>query len=202
MKARLFFHFLLIFFLCGCVRHGGDRFVRPSAVPEKRITKTAIPAGGIPERDLSGDDPWERCRVLINSESDLSAIAGLEPEEFRRRVQITFMVRDADAETSFILSRCMAGKLYACPVSESTNCLEPLNFSTEPNDRMKEICTDPALDGGILTTRMSGINSAFQWVCRNGEPVITAQIAEADAAGYDKSLWFEIPAPELPEIIR
>ena len=191
---------LLIFIclaLCGCVHHRGGSPILPSAVPEKHITRTSIPgnsAGG--PADAAGDDPWRQCTQIFSSEKELLKVSDLHPEEFRRRVQITFMVQDADAETSFIISRCMNGKLYACLVSEKTNCVDKLDLSTEPNDVMKEICADPELEGGILTSRLTGINSAYQWVCHDGKAVISAQIAEADSAGYDRSLWVEIPAPE------
>ena len=150
----------------------------------------------MPEIDISPGDPWSQCAAEINSEQSLWKVADLAPEEFRRRVQITYMIQDPDIETSFIIERCMNGKVYTCLVNEKTNCVEKLDFSTEPNDTMIEICSNPELDNGILTSKVSGQNSAFEWICRDGAPFITRQIAEADPAGYDKSLWSEIPKPE------
>ena len=189
--------FLLSFLLCSCIHHGSEKMIMPSAVPEKVIVKTAIADDTLlPDVGSASADPWSRCALEINSGQSLRKVADLDPAEFKRRVQITFMIQEADTETSFVIERCMNGKVYACLVSERTNCVEPLDLSTEPNDTMKDICSNPELDNGILTPRVTGVNSAFEWVCHDGAPVITRRIAEPDPAGYDKALWFEIPKPE------
>ncbi len=150
----------------------------------------------MPVIEISSGSPWSECAAEIDSEQSLWKVSDLAPEEFRRRVQITYMIQDTDAETTFIIQRCMNGKVYTCLVNEKTNCVEKLDFSMEPNDIMIDICTNPELENGILTPRISGRNSAFEWICRDGAPVITRQIAEPDPAGYDRDLWSEIPKPE------
>lgn len=172
--------------------------VRPSAVPEKRVTKTAVVPAAKSAEPLSvlSDDPWERCSAVGNSAGLPIKIADIENPEYRRRVQITFVIRDEDAETSFIAERCMDGKIYTCLINGQANCAEKLDFSTEPNEAMKAFCAAPDLEGSLVSPVISGINSAYEWRCHEGNAFITAQIAAADAAGYDKSIWFEIPRPE------
>ena len=79
--------------LCGC---GGrtSYTIQPSAVPQKFITKTAIPP-----LEETGDislpvspDPWQYCADVTVSGISLQKVSDIEDEEFRRRVQITFMI--------------------------------------------------------------------------------------------------------------
>ena len=168
----------------------------PSAVPEKRLTKTAI-APTAPVRNVSymGIDPWEECAGLSESDPVVQPVSELEPEEFRRRVQITFMVRNEDTETSSAARRCMNGKVYACLMNEDSNCIDKLDLSTEPNEAMELVCADPSLEGWILAPIVTG-QSAYEWTCNDGEPVLIGMRREPDAAGYDRSVWFEIPEPD------
>ena len=198
MKKLILFTVFLCFLLCGCGMKAADHIIRPSAVPEKKLTKTAVvPAAK--ETDpllLLSDDPWERCAAAGNSESRPENVANIENDEFRRRVQITFLIQDADTQYAFIAERCMDGKVYVCRIDGKANCAERLNFSVEPNDAMRNFCSDPDMEGAGLSPVISGINSAYEWRCHEGKALITAQLAEADAAGFDKSIWFEIPQPE------
>ena len=187
---------LLSFLLCGCAERVSYT-VQPSAVPQKFITKTAIPP-----LEETGDislpvspDPWQYCADVTVSGISLQKVSDIEDEEFRRRVQITYSIQDADADSSFITDRCMNGKLYVCKIDPQTNCAEKLDFTMEPNDFMQGFCAEAEKEGAILSSIIVGYNSAFEWRCRDGNAVITGQIAEADADGYDKSIWVGIPAP-------
>ena len=172
--------------------------VRPSAVPQKWMTKTAVPPVMKVTEPLSvlSDDPWERCAAVGNSESLPENVAAIENEEFRRRVQITFMIQADDTRNTFIAERCMDGKLTVCLIDGQNNCAERLNFSAEPNEAMSAFCENPDREGDIVSPLVSGINSAYEWRCHEGAALITAQLAEADEAGYDRNIWFEIPEPE------
>lgn len=172
--------------------------MRPSAVPEKRLTKTAVvpAAKEVDPLLLLSEDPWERCTAAGNSESRPEKVANIENDEFRRRVQITFLIQDAETQNAFIAERCMDGSVYVCRIDGTVNCAERLDFSVEPNDAMRNFCSDPDMEGAVLSPVISGINSAYEWRCHEGKAFITAQLAEADAAGYDKSIWFEIPQPD------
>ena len=187
---------LTSFLLCGC---GGraSYTIQPSAVPQKFVTKTAIPP--VEEtRDIVlpvVPDPWEYCAAVTVSDISLQKVSEIEDEEFRRRVQITFMIQDAEADLSFITDRCMNGKLYVCKLEGQKNCAQKLDFTMEPDDAMQAFCADAEKDGAILSSALIGFNSAFEWRCHDGNAVITGQIADADADGYDKSIWVEIPEP-------
>ena len=193
---NIFVFFLFMMLLSGCAGSSVSK-IQPSAIPEKRVTKTAI----APSAKASGplqilsDDPWERCGSVQNSESLPLRIADISNEEYRRRVQITFMVQDSEAGSTFVAERCMLGKVYNCLINGRNNCAQKLDFSTEPNEAMQDFCADPEMEGSIVSPVISGINSAYEWRCHEGTALITAQIAEADLNGYDKSIWVEIPAP-------
>ena len=191
--------FLILFsalFLCGCA--GRVNFVMvPSAEPGKRVTKTAIPPVSLPTKVLpdNPEDPWQHCASVIVSGSYPEKVSEIENAELRRRVQITFMIQDEAAENSFIAERCMNGKLYICLINGMNNCAEKLDFTTEPNEAMRNYCSSEEMEGAILSPVITGINSAYEWRCHEGTAMITDQIAKPDTDGYDKSIWYEIPQP-------
>ena len=187
--------FFLIF-LSGCVTHRENVSIRPSAVPEKQLTKTAIaPSSAALEISYYGEDPWEECEYITESSPSPLPVSDITSEEFRRRVQITFMIPNEETDSTFIAKRCMNGKVYACLMDGENNCSEPLDFSFEANETMQTLCEDPARAGQTLNVREMNRSSAYEWACLEGKPVLIGIRAEADAAGYDKALWKEIPAP-------
>ncbi len=197
MKTKIYFLLIFLLLLAGCVRHGAEKAAVPSAVPEKRLTKTAAaPTAAVRKIAYIGTDPWEECAGQTESSPVVQLISDMEPEEFRRRVQITFMIRNEDSELKSAARRCMNGKVYACLIDNNNNCIEKLDFSAEANDAMKRVCADPSLEGGILAPIITGQNNPYEWACQNGEPVLIGLRTEADAAGYDRSIWYEIPRPE------
>lgn len=190
------FSIILAVILCGCAGKV-SYVVLPSAVPQKTITKTAIPLD-VKESNTLPDinsDPWQHCATVTVSNSSPEKVSEIENEEFRRRVQITFMIQNEALENTFIADRCMNGKLYVCLINGLNNCAEKLDFTTEPNEAMQAYCADEEMEGAILHPTIISVNSAFEWRCHDGAAVITNQIAEPDAYGYDKSIWYEIPAP-------
>ena len=186
--------------LCACTPRSAQ-VIRPSAVPDRIITKTAMPAAEKSQEITNGNslpeipdsDPWAACASIGDSGVTVSTAADLSPEEFRRRVQITFMIQDPDLQDALTARRCMNGKVYVCHINDDNNCLMPVNFTAEPNQAMAEICKE--LKDGVLSDQAIPLNSAYAWGCQDGEAVILAQIREADASGFDPSVWFEIPAP-------
>lgn len=189
--------FLLSFLmLCACSPRSAQ-VVRPSAVPDRIITKTAIPPAGKTEGnslpEIPDDDPWAACAAIGNSGVTIETAADLDPEELLRRMQITFMIQTVDLPDALIARRCMNGKLYVCQIKDGNNCLIPVDFSAQPNQTMDRICEE--LKDGILTDEAVPLNTAYAWGCQDGKAVILTQIREADAAGFDRSVWFEIPAP-------
>ena len=182
---------LMFLLLCGCSpRTAGD--IRPSAVPDRTVTKTAIPPSA-PSAETPADDPWKVCADSGNSGISVSSAAELEPEELLRRVQITFMIQAPELRDEMIVTRCMNGKLYACRMGADARCFDLIDRNTEPTQAMRRICEE--LKDGVLTDQAVPADTAYAWGCKDGEAVIISLIREADAAGYDKSAWTEIPAP-------
>ena len=145
MKKILFL--LLCLFLCGCTARSAQ-LIQPSAVPDRVITKTAIPAETV-SGTVSEGDPWESCAASGNTSVSVISAANLNPEEFRRRVQITFMIQDPELSETSIALRCMNGKIYSCRIADGAVCLEQIDVSAEPNRVMKQICEE--LKDGILS---------------------------------------------------
>ena len=164
---KILFGLFCLMMLCGCT--GKASFVaQPSAVPEKRITKTAVPPVTKPTDVLPiiKPDPWQYCASVIVSGSFPEKVSEIENEELR-----------------------------ICLINGVNNCAEKLDFTTEPNEAMQSYCADEAMEGAILGPLITGINSPYEWRCHEGSAQITAQIAEPDTDGYDKSIWCVIPEP-------
>ena len=195
MNKKIILMLFLSVFLSGCVHHQTNYRIVPSAVPGKRLTKSAAAGTNNTLPDVAAD-PWQKCAFSGDSDISIVTAAELKPEEYSRRVRITFAIQDERAQTSVIMQRCMNGKVYTCLAGISDHCVDKIDLSTDVNETMKRACSDPALDGVMLPPAVVQRTSAYEWICQNGEPVITQQIIETDAAGYDKSVWFEIPAPE------
>ena len=198
MKKIVFGICLVLLTLCGCGVTPSGNVVRPSQVPQMWVTKTAIPPDVRPTEPLAvlSDDPWVRCEGIGESGVLPVKISDIADREYRRRVQITFMIQDADTGSNFIAERCMGGKVYVCLINGQNNCAEKLDFSVEPNQAMQTYCADTDLEGIVVGPLVSGMNSAYEWRCHEGNAVIAMQTAEADDGGYDRSIWFEIPKPE------
>ena len=195
MNKKIMLMLFLSVFLSGCVRHQSTYRIVPSTVPEKRLTKTADTGAQNTLPDL-GLDPWQQCALTGDGEISIVSAAELKPEEFSRRVRITFAIQEDRAPMTVIMQRCMNGKVYTCLAGIGDHCVDKIDLSTDVNETMKRACSDPTLDGVTLPPAVVQRTSAYEWICQNGEPVITQQIIETDAAGYDRSVWFEIPAPE------
>lgn len=196
-KYKTLFLLLVLFCFCGCIRHEAGTQIKPSAVPEKTLTKTAIP-GDISQAVLNAENenaPWKYCQAVGTNGPVIHKVSELPSEELTRRVQITFMIQDNEKDSSYVAQRCMNGEIYVCRVSEGTNCIEKLDYSLEANEAMLAFCADPDRDGTTVASQFSGRNSAYEWRCLDGVPVIVSKIAEADPEGYDQSLWFTIPEP-------
>ena len=184
------FVLLLLLVMCGCTPRSAQ-VVRPSAVPERIISKTAIapsPAGTVRE-----DDPWQECAAVGTGGITVAAGTELHPEELLRRIRISYMIQDAELSELLIARRCMNGKLYTCRIGTENRCFDQPDLTTEPNPAMKQVCEE--LKDGILADAVLIQNTAYAWGCKDGEAVILAQIRETDEAGYDRSAWVEIPAP-------
>lgn len=187
---------IFLLFLCGCAGKA-SYIVLPSAVPQKSVTKTAIPplSGTNDSLPVIENDPWAQCAERIVSSPVPQRVGDIGNADYRRRVQITYMIQDQDADSTYIAERCMSGNLYTCLLDGTVNCGQKLDFSTEPAEAMKDFCSDPEMDGAILSPAVIGINSAFEWRCHEGMAVVTGQTAYPDADGYDASIWTQIPSP-------
>lgn len=179
-KLKRIFLTFIVLLLSGCVSHVSEENLRPSAVPEKIIIRES-------------PDPWEQCRLPGNKSSKVSMLNEIGNKELQMRAAIRLEIQPTEAESTIIAQRCMNGGLYVCNATMYVQCMDPVDFNSEPNEDMVMICSDPELEGVTLPPAVVGRNSAYEWQCTDGEPVITAQVLFGDADGYNENIWFEIP---------
>lgn len=179
-KLKRIFLTFIVLLLSGCVSHVSEENLRPSAVPEKIIIRES-------------PDPWEQCRLPGNKSSKVTMLNEIGNKELQMRAAIRLEIQPTEAESTIIAQRCMNGGLYVCNATMYVQCMDPVDFDSEPNEDMVMICSDPELEGVTLPPAVVGRNSAYEWQCTDGEPVITAQVLFGDADGYNENIWFEIP---------
>lgn len=89
--------------------------------------------------------------------------------------------------------RCANGKVLACTVGANLPCTEKANADKTPTQDEKDFCqANPSAD--VIPAVVTGHASVYEWRCTNGAPEIVKQVADVDAQGYLKNIWYEIPA--------
>jgi len=89
--------------------------------------------------------------------------------------------------------RCMNGKVYACNFGANLPCDSKADTSSAPTADMTNYClSNPG--AGIIPMSVTGHATIYSWHCLGLEAATQAQIDQADAAGYLKRIWYEIPA--------
>lgn len=179
----------IVLLLSGCVSHVSEEYFRPSAVPEKVIIREPSGSDG-----MNIANPWEACRIPGNKSSKVSMLNEIGNKELQLRAAIRLEIQPTEAESTIIAQRCMNGGLYVCNATMYVQCMDPVDFNSEANEDMVMICSDPELEGVTLPPAVVGRNSAYEWQCKDGEPVITSQVLFGDTDGYNENIWLEIPA--------
>jgi hypothetical protein len=95
------------------------------------------------------------------------------------------------ALTQSSLWRCMDSKVYACTVGANLPCADKANVDRTPTQPMKDFCkANPASD--VIPAVVTGRDTIFDWRCTGGAPVISKQLTQVDARGYQTDIWYEI----------
>ena len=90
--------------------------------------------------------------------------------------------------------RCADGKVLACTIGANLPCLEKLNLDQTPSQEITDFCAaNPNADNAPMA--VTGHNSTYEWGCKDTKPTIIQQIAEPDAQGFMKGIWYPIPQP-------
>jgi hypothetical protein len=88
--------------------------------------------------------------------------------------------------------RCMNNAVWVCAQLNSPICGKA-NINRVPTKEMKEYCLlDP--DGAVIPMTVMGQEHppAFDWACRQGQPIITRQLFTPDPRGYPPDLWKQL----------
>lgn len=182
--------------LCGCVHHITEKDMRPTNIPGKVIVSAPALMDASENQILRENSPWDYCeKQIVSDELEVSSAAELTPTEFRERVLTRHQIQAEMADQTIITWRCMAGAVFTCNSSAYPQCGDKVDFSREPSEAMRQVCENADFDGLTLPSAVTGRNTAFEWICKDGEAVITQQAVEADGAGYNAAIWLEIPRP-------
>ena len=87
--------------------------------------------------------------------------------------------------------RCVNGNVYACFVGANLPCDEKANTDRTPTQAEKDFCTqNPNSD--FIPAVVTGHNTVYEWICKDGQPEIARQIAQVDQQGFLANIWYEI----------
>ncbi len=90
--------------------------------------------------------------------------------------------------------RCADGKVMACTVGANLPCTEKASTDKTPTQDEKDFCqANPSAD--VIPAVVTGRATVYEWRCNGGVPEIVKQVADVDAQGYLKGIWYEIPKP-------
>ncbi len=150
---------------------------------------TPIPSG------VTYGDPWDYCQATGSISEPGAEYTGAQPHPGITASILQAMGMDTEtaASGSFsVIWRCMDSQVWGCDVSSYPNCPNPVDFSTEPSDIMKQECAKAELDNVVLPSAVTGRDTAYEWTCRNGIPEISGQGVSADAYGFNASIWLPV----------
>lgn len=89
----------------------------------------------------------------------------------------------------------MDGEVYACNVGANLPCTEKADTSKKPNEGMINYCKENS-NAEFIPAYASGRSTVYEWKCEGTKPEIVKQVIDADSAGYQKNIWYEISPPE------
>ncbi|WP_020396253.1 hypothetical protein [Thiolinea disciformis] len=162
-------------------------------VPSSKTTDTTTPATVAQqphETTVSKDstDPFAYCQTAGTIDKPTS---GALPEKLIQAMVKANMI-SADLpqlkEPGFVQWRCMDSQVYACVVGANIPCEAKADISKEPNDGMIEFCKTDA-NAENIPAAATGRTTVYTWSCKDGKPVIGAQVTQVDSQGYPADFW-------------
>lgn len=87
--------------------------------------------------------------------------------------------------------RCMDGKVYACFVGANLPCQSKADTRRIPTPAMWDFCAQNP-DAVIIPAYVTGRETVYEWYCSGTMPTVRRQVAEPDARGFLKNIWYRI----------
>jgi hypothetical protein len=152
-----------------------------------------IIATGLPQFS----DPFAYCAAMgtvDGTEGHYSGPPMTEPIA-RALIKATGGQESAESLKAFMSNsvfRCVDGQVVACTVGANLPCMDKLNLDQTPAQALLDFCSANSTSDSIPMA-VTGHNSAYEWACKDAKPFIVKQIAEPDAQGFTKGIWYPIP---------
>jgi hypothetical protein len=139
-------------------------------------------------------DPFAYCAAVDTIDAPDARYTGPKvPEIIAERLRKVFNTPDTPLEvyTRNTFWRCMNGKVYACTVGANLPCEAKANINRIPTQAEKDFCQQNP-DADFIPMVVTGRETVYEWICRNGKPVIVRQFSQPDARGFLSNIWHEI----------
>jgi hypothetical protein len=144
----------------------------------------------------SYDDPFAYCAAVKTIDApDARYRVAAVPDAIAGGLQKAIGAPPADV-APFANShwRCMGGKVYACTIGANLPCMAKADTGRTPRAALVTFCRQQP-DAKVVPAYVSGRETVYEWRCQRGAPVIEREVAQADARGFIKGIWYEIPPP-------
>jgi len=162
------------------------------AAPLAASTPGAAPANAA----ATFADPWAYCAAAQTIDAPDARYTGpAMPDALAAGLQRAITGKaetPSPAITGNSFWRCMGGKVYACTVGANLPCQSKANTSATPTEAMTGFCKEQP-NADAIPMYITGHETIYEWLCKDGTPQVSKQIAEVDAGGFIKGIWYEIP---------
>lgn len=97
----------------------------------------------------------------------------------------------SDAFKEMTIWRCMDKKVYVCNFGANLPCDSKADTDKTPTQEMNDFCKENN-DADFIPMAVTGHSTIYSWHCVKGAAELLDQIAEPDAAGFLKHIWYVI----------
>ena len=144
-------------------------------------------------------DPFAYCAAVGTVDSPASPyVGGKIPDQiiagYKLAAGLETSTEPLDLLRQTTVWRCMEGKVYACNFGANLPCDSKADTNSEPTSGMTSYCQSNP-DAGNIPMSVTGHATIFSWHCVGEQAATQSQIDQADAEGYLKRIWYQIPPP-------
>jgi hypothetical protein len=176
--------------LAGCA---ASTPVPPTPTPAPLPTATAAPI--VTATAASFSDPFAYCAAVTDQDKPDTRYSGeAMPETIvDGLMKATGAAEDARSVVRTASAwRCMDRKVYACWVGANLPCEAQANVDKTPTQAENDFCTANPDSLGIPAF-VTGHETIYNWVCKEGKPVIDGQGFHVDPRGFISEIWYAMP---------
>ncbi len=161
-----------------------------SAAPLATTAPTIVPTAG------AFTDPFAYCAAVGNIDKPDARYTGPQVPDaiingFKKAAGLESSTEPLDMLQKSTIWRCMDSKVYVCNFGANLPCDSKANTDKTPTQAMNDYCkANPNSD--FLPMAVTGHDTVYSWRCTQDTAAVVNQVANVDAAGYIKEIWYPV----------